>query len=233
MWENISESLTRSANRIMAGVAGFLPGILALLAAVLIALLVAWIVSRLLRRSMRGMHLDERLRQWGFAGLAEWSPSGSPALLLDRIIYWMILLLGLLIGLTAFNADLATGLVLRVIGYLPRIILAVAILAGGSIVARFLARGVLISAVNMQVQSARLISLGVKWLILVCAAAMALEHLGIGGAIVRLAFAILFGGIVLALALAVGLGSKDLVSRSWEKREEKASEEPQHPFQHL
>jgi hypothetical protein len=43
--------------------------------------------------------------------------------------------------------------------------------------------------------------------------------LGIGGQIVTLSFAILFGGIVLALALALGLGSKDMVSRSWEKQD--------------
>src|SRR5438132_1008112 len=79
----------------------------------------------------------------------------------------------------------------------------------GVILARFLARSVLISAVNMQVQSARLLSLGVKWLVMVLAGAMALGHLGIGGQIVQVSFGILFGGIVLALALAVGLGSKD------------------------
>ena len=91
----------------------------------------------------------------------------------------------------------------------------------GNVFARFLARGVLISAVNHNLQYARLLSLGVKWLVLVLAAAMALEHLGIGGRIVELAFGILFGGIVLALALAVGLGSKDLVSRSLERQAER------------
>jgi hypothetical protein len=62
---------------------------------------------------------------------------------------------------------------------------------------------------------------------------MALEHLGIGGSIVRLAFAILFGGIVLAMALAVGLGSKEMITRSWERQEEKTSDEASPPIQHL
>jgi hypothetical protein len=62
-----------------------------------------------------------------------------------------------------------------------------------------------------------LLSAGVKWLVIVLAVAMALEHLSIGGDIIRLGFGILFGGIVLALALAVGLGSKDLVTRSLER----------------
>jgi hypothetical protein len=46
---------------------------------------------------------------------------------------------------------------------------------------------------------------------------MVLDHLEIGGVVVELAFGILFGGIVLTLALAIGLGSRDLVSRSLEK----------------
>jgi hypothetical protein len=70
--------------------------------------------------------------------------------------------------------------------------------------------------VNAQLQYARFLSLGVKWLVLVLTAAMVLDHLEVGGNIVGLAFGILFGGIVLTLSLAVGLGSRELVSRSLE-----------------
>ena len=110
-------------------------------------------------------------------------------------------------------------MVLRVFEYVPNVLAALFVLAAGSIIARFLARSVLIGAVNMNLLYARLLSAGVKWLVNVLAVAMALEHLGIGGGIIRLAFGILFGGIVLALALAVGLGSKELVSRSLDREE--------------
>jgi hypothetical protein len=60
--------------------------------------------------------------------------------------------------------------------------------------------------------------------VLVLTAAMALDHLQVGGNVVELAFGILFGGIVLTLALAVGLGSRDLVSRSLESHAEHAGE---------
>jgi hypothetical protein len=233
MWEHLNKALSQSTDRLISGVANFLPGILALVIVVILALLVGWIASRLLRRSLRSIRFDERIQQWGMTWLAEMSPLKSPTLLVDHIAYWIILLFGLLIGLTALNADLTSHLAVRAIEYMPKLFAAALVLVGGTLVAKFLSRGVLISAVNMQLGSARLISLGVKWMILVCAAAMAIEDLGIGGAIVRLAFAILFGGIVLAMALAVGLGSKDVVARSWEKREEKTSEESSQPFQHL
>ena len=87
--------------------------------------------------------------------------------------------------------------------------------------ARYLARTVLIGAVNNQLYYARFLSMGVKWLVLVLTGAMVLDHLQIGGTVVELAFGILFGGIVLTLALAVGLGSRELVSRSLERTAER------------
>jgi hypothetical protein len=123
--------------------------------------------------------------------------------------------------------------VMRLFGYLPNFLVAIVLILFGNVIARFLARGVLIGAVNMNLPYGRLLSLGVKWLVIVLTAAMALEHLGIGGKIVDLAFAILFGGIVLALALAVGLGSKDLVSRSLESQASQRKEESEAQFHHL
>ncbi len=64
--------------------------------------------------------------------------------------------------------------------------------------------------------------MGVKWLVVGLTAAMVLDQLEIGGAIVELAFGILFGGIVLTLSLAIGLGSRDLVSRSLESHVERS-----------
>jgi hypothetical protein len=153
-------------------------------------------------------------------------------LLLIRVLSWTIFILGLLAAISALDAELPSMLVVRLFDYIPNVFAALIVLGVGIFAARFLARSVLISAVNMKLQSARLLSLGVKWLVLVLAAAMALQHLGIGGAIVTLSFGILFGGIVLALALAVGLGSKDMVSRSWEQQSQ-TDKEPEEHVHHL
>ena len=101
--------------------------------------------------------------------------------------------------------------------YVTHAIGAVLLLIAGTVIARFLERSVLIGAVNAKLQYARMLSLGIKWLVLVLTAAMVLDHLQIGGGVVELAFGILFGGIVLTLALAVGLGSRNIVSRSLER----------------
>jgi hypothetical protein len=179
------------------------------------------------------LHFNERVAQSGFSGLSDWSSSQSATLLVSRLVSWTIVILGLLMGLTALDSAPTSAITVRVFTYLPNFVAAIVVLIIGGLVSRFLARGALISAVNMKVQSARLISLGVKWLILVLTVAMAMEHLGIGGDIIKMAFGIAFGGIVLAMALAVGLGSKEVVSRSWERQEEGEHDEESRPIGHL
>src|SRR5215471_16760412 len=220
MWAQINKLLEQSANRILSGIANFLPGLLAFIVVLLFAILFAFIVRAALRRFLRRVDFDETVHRWGFPELAEWSLERSPSVMASRIVSWCIILIGLLVGVYALDASLTSMLVVRLFDYIPHVLAAIVILAVGTFAARFLGRSVLIGAVNFKIQSARLVSLGVKWMVIVLAAAMALEHLGIGGPIVEISFAILFGGIVLALALALGLGSKDMVSRSWEKQDQ-------------
>jgi Conserved TM helix len=217
MWNEVGQSLSRSMTKMLDQLANLLPGVIALIAALAISALIAWAVSTVLRRSLTGLDFDRRVTHWGFTALREWSPSSSPTLLVSRAIGWII------VGVSAFDGALPSQLVVGVFAYLPNLIAAAVVLIAGSVIARFLARSVLIGGVNMHLQYARLLSVGVKWLVTVLAVTIAIERLGIGGGIIRLAFGILFGGIVLALALAVGLGSKELVTRSLEREAIKAS----------
>ncbi len=221
MWEQVGQALRLSMTKMLSQLASLLPGIVALLTALVISVMIAWALSAILRRSLARFDFDRRVAHWGFPALAEWSPASSPTLLVTRAIAWIIVFMGFLIGISAFDGALPSQFVVRLFAYLPDLMTAIVVFVAGSIIARFLARSVLIGAVNMNLQYARLLSVGVKWLVTVLAVTIALERLGIGGGIIRLAFGILFGGIVLALALAVGLGSKELVSRSLDRETNK------------
>ncbi len=233
MWEQVQQALSHSTTRVLSQVASLLPGIVALLLALLISIAVALLVSGIVRRLLTGIQFDERVARWGFPSLAEWSPGKSPTLLAARVAGWTVIFIGFAIGVSALDLALTSALVLRFFEYLPHVLAAIVVLLLGNGVARYMARSVLIDAVNMNLQYARLLSTGVRWMVMVVAITMALDHLAIGGGIIRLAFGILFGGIVLALALAVGLGSKELVSRSLEREAHRASEESEEPVRHL
>ncbi|MGQ0702627.1 MAG: mechanosensitive ion channel family protein [Gemmatimonadales bacterium] len=222
MWEQVNAALSQSLTRVLTALAGVIPGILAMLISVVLAGVLGWLLAAVLGQVLRWAKFDQNLERLGLDSLAEWSPSRSPTRLVARLVFWVVLLLGVLVGLAALDPSLMPTFAERLIGYIPNVFVAVLLLLGGGILARFLARGVLIGAVNLQLQSARLLSLGVKWLVLVLTLAMVLDHLGIGGSVLKIGFGILFGGIVLAMALAVGLGSKDVVSRTWERQVERA-----------
>jgi len=132
----------------------------------------------------------------------------SPTLLVSWTIAFLVIIAGLLIGIAAFDAEWTSRFVDTIAAYVPKILGAALVLVG-TVIARFLSRSVLIGAVNMNFEYGRLLSVGVKWLVIVLAVAMALEHLRIGSGIVELAFGILFGGIVLALALDVADALQD------------------------
>ena len=187
-----------------------------------------------MRRLLASMHFDDRLNRWGFASIGEWSPMNSPTRLVSRTVACIVILSGFLIGIAAFDAESTSLLIRSVFAYIPNIVGAIFVLLVGSVIASFLARSVLIGAVNLNLQYARMLSLGVKWLVIVLAVAMALDHLKIAPGIVDLAFGILFGGIVLTLVLAVGLNSKELVSKSLERDDKEASvEKIEEPFRHV
>jgi hypothetical protein len=149
---------------------------------------------------------------------------GGLSLIVARVIMWVVIAAGVLTGLSALDPVMASTLAQSTLAYLPNLLAAVLIVVFGFILARFMARSVLIGAVNLQLGAARPLSTAVKWLLLLLAWTLALEHLGIGRGLLSLAFLILLGGIVLAASLAVGLGSKDLVRRSLERKAERARE---------
>lgn len=218
MFSQMNDALVGSFQRVLTKLAVFLPGVLALICAIaLFALLgagLSWVVRRLLNR----VRFDERANRQNAGGVSDWSPSHSPTLLVSRVVFWACVLLGLVVGISAYDA--ASGsydIEPLFLPYMARAIGAFLIVIVGVLLARYLSRSVLINGVNARLQYARLLSLGVKYLVYVFTGAMVLDHLQIGGIIVELGFGILFGGMVLTLALAIGLGSRDIVARSIER----------------
>lgn len=224
MWEQVEVMLRRAAQRTIDNTAEFLPGLLGLIVILLFALVIAIVTRWLVLRALRGIQFDQRAEHLGLGAVADWSALGGPSVLIARVVTWIILLAGLLAGLSALDAAMPEQFARAIFAYIPDLLAAMLILVIGAVMARFLARSVLIGSVNMQLPSARLLSVGVKWMVLVLAWAMAFEHLGIGRQILMLAFGILFGGIVLTLALAVGLGAKDLVRGALERQSRSARE---------
>ena len=228
MWDQMQRIMSEATSRIGQSVAEFVPGILALFAVLAGSVVLAVIARQGTIRALTSVEFDRRAQQWGLGKLGEWSTAKSASSFVGRAIQWVVLVCGLLVALTALDAAMPSRFALSVFEYVPHVLAALIVLAVGSAAAQFFAQAVLIGAVNMQIQSARALSLSVKWLVLIVAASMAIEQLQIGRQILVLAFGILFGGAVLAASLAVGLGAKDAVGRAIERQYRRVPQERDH-----
>jgi hypothetical protein len=144
-------------------------------------------------------------------------PRHEPSWLVARGAFWVVVATGVALALAVLGASATSLLGLSLLGFLPRLVVGSLVLLAGIGAGRFLERAVLIGAVNQGIRRARLVAWGVKWIVYVLAAAMALQHVGIGGALPTIAFTIVVGGLVLAGALAFGLGARGAVSRALDR----------------
>jgi hypothetical protein len=217
MWPDVERSFADAFARVAAAVARFLPGVAMMLLVLGFSALVALLVRFALRRSLAGIEFDRRVHRWGLTSTGEWTTRNAPTEIVAHAGFWFVLLVGFLAGLQALETRVTDLIATRALAWIPNLLGAILVFAVGIAISRFLERTALIGAVNMQIREARLLALGVKWLVLLATAAFALEEAGVGGSILTVSFAIVFGGIVLALSLAIGLGSRQAVSRTFER----------------
>jgi uncharacterized protein YneF (UPF0154 family) len=103
------------------------------------------------------------------------------------------------------------------LGFLPEVLVGIVVLFLGLVIANFLSRAALLAAVNAGHRSARIVSWSVRFVIWIFALSMALEELGLARQTVISAFSIVFGALMLALALAFGIGGQELARRALER----------------
>ncbi len=190
-----------------------LPHVLASLFVFVVGLALGLVVARLANWALRTSNLDRGAARLGLTSSLQAIGVSSIVRLIATGLQLVILLLASTLALYSLDARLASDLTERLFLYLPHLVVAVVILGGGTITARFLSRSVLIAAVNSEIRAARLLAGFTRVAIMIVAGAMAFEHLGISRETVLTAFAIVFGGVTLAASIAAGLAMQDVVRR--------------------
>lgn len=230
MMERFVEPLRRSFGFL----AELLPRLLALLALLLVGLVAAWVVRRITQWILGFFRFQEVARRLGLVNAFSAMRVHRPLpVLLSDLAYVLVLVAFLVVGLDALDPMSPGALVASFYAFLPRILVAFLILIAAYVVSVFLCQWSLVAAVNAQWRGARAIAGGVQFLVLSLGLSMALEQLGVAPGIVLSAFALSFGGVVLALALAFGIGGSDLARRALERRLGGAKDDDPDPFSHL
>ncbi len=212
----------------------FLPNLLTGIVVFAIGLVLAWLVKALVIRIIKLLKLDAVFARSGLAeALQKMAVRDTPAKLVGRMFYWLVTFIFFILALKVMKVPVIDQLLEKLLLYLPNVFVALIILTIGWLLGNFLGRAALIASVNAGVRLSSQLSKGVKGLIMVFALVMAFEQLGIGRNTMVAAFTIAFGGIVLALALAFGLGGKDQARSFLEKKLKKNEGDGHDDIKHL
>lgn len=196
----------------------FLPNLVAMLVIMVLGFIVARLIKLVLVKFLIAINFDSWSDRMGFTTLMRkgdiWA---KPSATLGGVIFWLLLIVTLMIGLSALNIPAIDSLVEQFFSYVPRIFSSAMILIVGYVLAGFISQGVLIAAVNSGYHYAKLLAEAIRTLLMVLILAMAMEQLQIAPSIVLAAFSIIFGGIVIALAISFGVGGIDAARRMIER----------------
>jgi hypothetical protein len=213
--------------------AEFLPRFLVMLIIIAIGWVVAYILKLVLRAIFRITRIDRVSEEAGATRLLRKADLPSMSELLSRAVFWIIWLGFIVVGVSVLGVVSLQEQIANLIGLLPQIFVAFFLLFVGFLAANFFSRAALLAGVNAGFPSPRMLSETVRIVIVFLAFSMALEQIGLGKETVLIAFTIVFGALMLGLAIAFGLGGRELAQRMLEKhfrREEKTREDELSPL---
>ncbi len=215
----IQEIVSDSISSFLNGISDFLPNVLA----ALFILFVGWIIARVFKagvgrvlRTIKFPMLAERAGIDGFLKTGGVKQTSTD--LLAVLVYWLIMLIVLVTMVNALRLEMASQLLNQIMLYIPNIIVAVVVLVVGLYAANFVGGLVRTAAANAGIAEAEVVAALARYALIIFTFAIALNQLRIGEDIVANGFLILFGAACLAGALAVGLGSRDVVNRYMNER---------------
>ncbi len=185
---------------------------------VIIILIIGWLLSKVVRaivsKALKLVKLDEISERIELDKLlSKGGITYSLSDLIAGICYWLGLLITFMVAINAVGVTIAADLLKQVILYIPNVISALFILILGMFVSTLLKNIVRTAASNAGLSQGRLLAQLVETVVIAFAIFVALEQLQIGIRITELTISIILGAVGLGLALAFGLGCKDIAGR--------------------
>lgn len=209
-----SSVVMEPVTQMLARVAGFLPTFIG----VLVILIAGWIIAGALKnvviKVLKLIQLDTASEKSGLGDiLRRGGIRQTVSELIGALIYWLIMLMVFMTALNALGMTVAAALLDKVILYIPNVIAAMFILSLGIFFSSMVGTIVRTASSNAGITQAKFLGQATQTVIMIFAAIITLEQLNIASSVLNLTINIILASMGLALALAVGLGSKDIAGK--------------------
>jgi hypothetical protein len=208
-------NLVEPAKTIVAQISMFFVNVLLVLVILLIGWLVAKLIKFLVTKLLKSIKVDDLSERIELDDLL--SKGGIPYTLSELIgivFYWLTLLITFVMAINAIGLTVANDLLNRVVLYIPNIIAGVFILVLGMFVATMLRNIIQTAATNAGLFQAKLLAKLVEVIVVVFAALVTFEQLGIAPRLIELIVTIVLGSVGLAFGLAFGFGCQDVAKKT-------------------
>jgi hypothetical protein len=218
MGDMIVSELGQAWSEFARALAHLLPRLLTVLIIAIVGWVIAYLIKIALRSLLRLVKFDRLSERAGASQLLKTAALPPPSELLSQFVFWIVWLSIGLAGVSFLGISILQQDIAAVLLFLPRLLVALVIVFLGMLAANFFARAALLAAVNGDLPSPHVLSDVVKVVIAVLTISMAFEELGLAERTVLIAFSIVFGALMLGLAIAFGLGGRDLARQFLERR---------------
>jgi small-conductance mechanosensitive channel len=203
---------------------GFLPRLIGFLLVLAIGWIVARVVKAAITKALQKVGLDRALHS-GSTGqyVDRVAPDTSPSRLIGALAFWFIFLGALAIAVSQLGIDALDNFVAAIGAYLPNIVAAVLIFVVAGAIAAAIAG--LVARTMGDTPTGKVVGSVAPVLVMAIATFMILNQLQIAPEIVTLTYGLLLGAAALALALAFGLGGREVAGRMLEDAYSKGQEQ--------
>jgi hypothetical protein len=200
--------------------AAFLPKLLLALLVVVVGWLLAKVVRFAVERALRAINfnvLTERAGTDNF--LKQAGMRGDTTTLFGLVAFWLVILATLIMAFNGMGLTYIPDLLGRAVLFAPKLLIAMLIMVFGSYCARFVGSAVQNYCLDAHIPDAEVLGGLVRYAMMLFVIMIALSQVEVGGDIVQRTFLIILGGLMLAIALAFGLGGREwaasLLQRWW------------------
>ncbi|HXO33002.1 MAG TPA: hypothetical protein VN901_11680 [Candidatus Acidoferrales bacterium] len=218
MREMIISELSQALQELARGFAHYLPRLIVMLILAFLGWVIAYVVKTVLRSILRLIRFDKLSENAGASQLLNKAALPSASEVLSRFVFWLVWLGFILLGVGVLGILGLQEQVAKFFYFLPRLFVAMFIMFFGLLAASFFSRAALLAAVNANVPSPRVLSLAVRSVIIVFVLSIVFEELGLAEQTMLVAFGIAFGALMLGLAIAFGIGGRNLAQGFLEKK---------------
>src|ERR1700688_2085415 len=218
MREMITSELMQALHELARGFAHFLPRLIVLLILAFLGWVIAYVVKVILRSILQLIKFDKLSENTGASQLLSKAALPTATEMVSRFVFWVTWLGFVLMGVSVLGILGLQEEIARFFLFLPHLFVAMFVLFVGLLAASFFSRAALLAAVNANLPSPRVLSLAVRSIIIVFVFSIVFEELGLAEQTMLVAFGIAFGALMLGLAIAFGIGGRDLAQRFLEKK---------------